>query len=380
MLLAVALFAARVIIGFVGAIDWQQVGAALGRLAWWQLLVLTAMLLVRQTLNAVPLARFVPGLGLGRSMQNDLGAVVIGTLSPPPSDVVLRVSMFRSWGVDPVFGMAGVTLNMFVFYVVRFLVPALGLLLLAWEGIERGQLVAAGLSALVALAVLLALYGITRGDALASLVGRTAGRVVARFRRSIDPDAWALAVVDFRGRMSTSVRRGVPPSLLALVLMVLVDGALLLVCLRFIGVGADDLDVLAALGAFLLAYPLTLMPLVGFGILDAALVAAYVEVAGLELEAEIVAGLVVWRVFTILGPLALGGAVVARWRGSSGRAQDDEVDDDAWDAQLRAALAVGDGERLTVLFDEAVERWGREAASRHWWRVLSAYDAGAQTG
>jgi hypothetical protein len=366
VLLAVALFAARVIIGFVGAIDWQQVGAALGRLAWWQLLVLTAMLLVRQTLNAVPLARFVPGLGLGRSMQNDLGAVVIGTLSPPPSDVVLRVSMFRSWGVDPVFGMAGVTLNMFVFYgeVPR---PALGLLLLAWEA-RAGPPRAA--SALVPRRPARAP---SRGDALASLVGRTAGRVVAR------PPQYRLrgaCVVDFEVD-STSVRRGMPPCCWPSLMVPSTARCCSCACVS--SGGGRRLDVLAALGVPA-GYLLTLMPLVGFGILDAALVAAYVEVAGLELEAEIVAGLVVWRVFTILGPLALGGAVVARWRGSSGRAQDDEVDDDAWDAQLRAALAVGDGERLTVLFDEAVERWGREAASRHWWRVLSAYDAGAQTG
>ena len=54
------------------------------------------MLLLRQVLNAVPLSQFVEGLGLRRSVQNDLAANLLGTVSPPPGDVVIRVAMFGS--------------------------------------------------------------------------------------------------------------------------------------------------------------------------------------------------------------------------------------------------------------------------------------------
>jgi uncharacterized membrane protein YbhN (UPF0104 family) len=101
--------------------------------------------------------------------------------------------------------------------------------------------------------------------------------------------------------------------------MVLSDSAILLLALRSVGIGAEQLSVIDVIGAFLIAYPLTLMPLAGLGILDAALLAAYTEIAGLPWEAEIVAALVVWRTITILGPLALGALTVVWWRRGAAR-------------------------------------------------------------
>lgn len=319
LIVAVSLAVGWIVVGLVGRVDWAQVAAALGRLQWWAVVPLALGLLIRQSFNAVPLTQFVPGLPFGRSLQNDVTANLIGTVAPPPGDVVLRVAMFKSWGIDPVDGMAGVTLNMMTFYVVRFLAPALGLLVLAVEGLERGQVVAALTSALIAVAVLVALVLISRGDAFAAWIGRIAGRVVRRFRASVEPDRWADAVVEFRGRMSHTLVQGLPKALGALVLMVLTDGCIVLLSLRLVGVGGEQLGPVVVLGAFLLAYPLTLMPLAGMGVLDAALIAAYTDVAGLEWESEILAGLIVWRVVTVLGPLALGAVSLLWWRRHAGR-------------------------------------------------------------
>jgi uncharacterized membrane protein YbhN (UPF0104 family) len=96
--------------------------------------------------------------------------------------------------------------------------------------------------------------------------------------------------------------------------MVLADSLILLMALRFVGVGPAVLSWTEIVGGFLLVYPLTLMPLFGLGVLDAALVAAWTATAGTEWEAEIVAALVVWRSVTILGPLAAGGITLALWR------------------------------------------------------------------
>jgi len=54
-------------------------------------------------------------------------------------------------------------------------------------------------------------------------------------------------------------------------------------------------------------------------VLDAALLAAYTDFAGLAREAEIVAALVGWRTITILGPLTLGALNVAWWRRDTAR-------------------------------------------------------------
>jgi uncharacterized membrane protein YbhN (UPF0104 family) len=312
---------AWIVVGFVGAIDWSQVVESFARLSISSVLVLGLGLLARQGFNAIPLARFVRDLTWRRSIQNDLGANVVGTFAPPPSDVVLRVSMFNSWEINPVDGMAGVTLNMITFYTVRFFAPVLGVVLLATHEVERGQLVTAGLSAVVSLGVIGALLAVMRGDAMAAWVGRAAARVAGSVKDGVDEEAWSLAVVDFRARMNATLRAGLAPSLLALIAMVLCDALILLLSLRSVGVSAAQLSAADVIAAFLLAYPLTLMPLAGLGVLDASLLAAYTAIAGLAWEAEIVAALVVWRTITIGGPLLLGALTVAHWRRSARTAE-----------------------------------------------------------
>lgn len=314
LLIAASLIAGRIIIGLVGSVDWQQVATALGRLPWAAVPLLIALLLVRQAFNAIPLATFVAGLGWWRSAQNDVTANLIGTVAPPPGDVVIRVSMFRSWGINPVDGMAGVTLNSLTFYVIRFAVPSLGLLLLIGEELQAGRVWLALGSLLVSAVIVVALVLVSRGERLAALVGSTSGRVAARFREEADPDQWADAVLDFRARMSTRLTRGLPISLLALLAMVVADGLVLLASLRALGVSGEYLPIVWVLGAFLIAYPLTAMPLAGIGLLDAALIVVFSEVAGDTLEPEIIAAFVVWRVVTLGGPLLLGLVSLGWWR------------------------------------------------------------------
>ncbi len=322
VLLAVALLAARIIIGLVGAIDWSSVWTSVRQLTLPGAILLLIVLLARQTFNGVPLAKFVNGLSLPRSMQNDMGAILVGTVAPPPSDVVLRVSMFRSWGIDPLEGMAGVTLNTLTFYVVRFSAPALGLLLFAFIEADAGHVWAAIGSAVVALVILVALVSLSRGDRLARIIGLTAGRVASRFRHEVEPEAWSRSVIEFRGRVGDRVRTGITPSLLALTVMVLAEALLLITALRLVGVDSDAVATLLVLSTFLVAYPLTLFPLMGLGILDAFLVAAWTQVAGVDYEARIVAGLIVWRVFSLLVPILLGGIAVTWWRRTTHGSQD----------------------------------------------------------
>lgn len=313
VLLAISLIAGWIVIGIVGAIDWAAVRSSFGRLQAWQLLPLFGLFLLRQGLNAVPLSRFVPGLSWRRSVQSDVSANLVGTVAPPPGDIVLRVSMFRTWGIAPVDGMAGVTLNMITFYGVRFAAPVLGLLLVAAQGADRGQWVIAGAGGLLAAAILVSLVLVMRSEALAATVGRSAARAVRTVRSSVDAQRWAEATVDFRGRASDALREGLPVALASMLAMVLTDGLLLLTALRFVGLPAEvsTVDVLAA---FLFAYPLTILPLFGFGLMDASLVASWTEIGGAAVEPVAVAGLAIWRAFTLLGPLAMGAAAVAWWR------------------------------------------------------------------
>jgi hypothetical protein len=319
LLIGASLLVGRIIVGLIDAIDWGAVVSSLARVSWTVLPLLVGLLLVRQAFNALPLARFVPGLGWWRSAQNDVTANLLGVVTPPPGDVVIRVAMFRSWGLNPVDGMAGVTLNSLVFYVIRFAAPALGLVVLVGEELSSGRTWLAVGSLVIAAAIVVALVLVSRGERLAFLVGKVAGSVVARFREDTEPEKWGAAVLDFRGRMSTRLSRGLPGALAALAGMVIVDGLVLLTALRAVGVPAAALSAVWILGAFLIAYPLTALPLAGLGVLDAALVVVFVDVAGANLEPEIVAGFIVWRVVTIGGPLLLGLLALWNWRRGDAR-------------------------------------------------------------
>jgi len=206
-----------------------------------------------------------------------------------------------------------VTLNSLVFYVIRFSVPILGVVLLLEHELSAGQTWSAVLSLLAAAAIVAAIVLVARGERFARLIGQMAARVVARFRDDVDADAWAESVAGFRETMSSRLFRGLAPSLAALTAMVVTDGVIVLISLRLMGVGASLLPLLVVLGSFFVAYPLTTLPLAGLGVLDAALVVAYTETAGVASEPAIVAALVVWRVVTLIGTLLLGTGVFGYW-------------------------------------------------------------------
>jgi len=313
LFLVVSLLVAHLLISLVGSVDWRQVGTALRQLGWAQIPTLLVLLALRQAFNAVPLAVFVPGLGFVRAFQNDSTANLVGTVTPPPGDVLARVSMFRSWGISPADAMPGVTLNSLAFYVIRFTIPVLGVVVLLRSYPETAQAWSAVLSLLVAVAIVIVLVLVSRGERFARLLGRQSARVAARFRDNVDADAWEEAVSAFRGRMSTRLTRGLPLSLAALAAMVVTDGVIALVCLRMVGVDSVLISAAFVLGSFFLAFPLTALPLAGLGVLDAALIVAYTDMAGVAAEPEIVAGLVVWRVVTLIGPLLLGAITLGWW-------------------------------------------------------------------
>lgn len=317
-LLLFSLVCGWIIVGLIGQVDWGAVWDALSRLAWWQLPLLVAVLLVRQVLNALPLALFIQGLGLYRAVINDLAAHLLAVVAPPPSDLVMRVGMFRSWGIEPARAIAGATMNAVAFYVNRFAAPIVGFALFAVLEARWDHVWLALGSGLIAVTIVVVVYLIIRAESFATALGRRAGRLGQRVRSSIDPEQWAEATAEFRGHMVDKFRRGFPRSLLGLTVMVLVDALMLAMAIRFVGVEAGEVALLIIVATYFVAYPLTLFPLMGLGILDAVLLAAYVNVGGLEIEPELVAALVVWRVVTILGPITLGAGALALWRRSTG--------------------------------------------------------------
>jgi len=318
LLLLVAILAGVVLFRLAGRIDWPAVWKAVWHLSWWQPFLLVAVLLVRQVLNALPLALYIPGVSVTQATMNDQGAILFSTIAPPPSDLALRVAMFNSWGVPTAKGLAGTVLNTLTFYIVRFSAPAVGFVLLAAVGQRPGLRYVEVLSILIAVTILVGLLLVVRSDGLARRAGSGAGRVVRRLRSTVDPEAWADACQAFRRDVAERFRWGFPRSLLGLAGMLVADLAMLVMCVRFVGVGSAELSLGALAIAYLFAYPFTLSPLQGLGIVDGLIVVSVADGLTDEAEAGLIGALMVWRLFTICGPLLLGALSVAWWRRPGG--------------------------------------------------------------
>ena len=319
-LLALSIACARIIIDLVGDIDWDAVWAGVRHLEAWQFAVLVAMLLVRQVLNAMPLVFFIDGLSVFRATGSDQGSALMSMIAPPTTDAVFRIVVMRSWGIDVGKAAAGSTCNTLVFYIARWIAPLLGVVVLISIRFSTAYgLVAAG-SFLVAVAIFVGALLVTRSEPLAKRLALWAGGIAARIRRSIEPERWATGVADFQGHIADRFRRGLAQSVPVLIGKLLVDAGILLLAIRFVGISQSQLSWVEVVAAFLVAFPLTLFPLQGIGVLDATLVAALTSVGGIELEAGLVAALVTYRVVTLGTPALLGALFIAGWRHTQRRA------------------------------------------------------------
>ena len=181
----------------MGRIDWSAVWDALSLLTWWQPIVLLAVVVVRQVLNALPLSFYIRGVSAYRATINDLGAILMSVVAPPPSDLALRVTMFTSWGVLGREGRWPARLmNTLTFYIVRFSAPALGFVLLLATGQPPGLRWLELASIAVAVTIVVGIRLVLRSEALARTVGTRAGRLVRRVRRTRGPRRLGRGVPD----------------------------------------------------------------------------------------------------------------------------------------------------------------------------------------
>lgn len=314
VMLALAAVIVIALIRVYRGVDIDSVLLALGHLSWWHVVVLTGLLLVRQLLNAAPLAIYIPGVTYARAVVNDLAAGTASAFAPPPSDMVLRVAMFTSWGVPLPTALAGTTMNALTFFIVRFGTPLVGFALLPFTGQSLGLRALDLLSLAVCAVLVIGLLLIVRSGAQAEAMGRTLGGLARRARGTVDPDGWAASFRAFQHVIAGGFARKFPMALLSTAGMVLADLLILVTALRIVGLSETTLPLVVIGTAFLLAYPLTLFPMQGAGVVDAALLVSIIDFAGEGIKEAAVAALLIWRVVTIAGPFLLGAGAVVLWR------------------------------------------------------------------
>ncbi len=318
-----------VVIGrFIRRVDWSMVWSALSQLSWWQPLLLFVLVLFRQVANGAPLMFNIPGVTLRQAAISDLAASTMGVIAPPPSESALRIAMFRSWGTPLSLAVAGAVMNSVTFFLIRFSAPALGFLVVALTGRSVGLRWLDVISLLIAALLLIGLLLVVRTATWARWGGLQAGRLARRLRPEVDPDAWADACAAFRDGIAGRFGFAFPRALLANLVMLMLDATILFASLRFVGLTTDQLPAADILIAYLFAFPLTAFPMSGLGVVDAAALASMVEAGGPAVTEPAIAGLIIWRLFTVVVVFLLGLIAVGAWRRASGRQQPmDEVAD-----------------------------------------------------
>ncbi|MEV6284007.1 lysylphosphatidylglycerol synthase domain-containing protein [Kribbella sp. NPDC051770] len=302
----------------IRGVDWSEVGYALTHLSLWQVGVLLVAMLCRRAVLAAPLALLITGLGYVRAMVSDVAAAAVATIAPSPGDVVIRLAMLRSWGIDTTDAASGLTLATTLFYVVRLAAPAFGFVIF-WAALElyppfawSGLLFGAG-----ALVLLVGLLYALRAERTAATIGRLLGRVFRRVRPSSQgPEVWKERLVSFQSHSAGRMSERGWLAVLSQVLLVAVEAGVLVLCLAFVGVQLDGRTVLVMVCSFMVAYPLTGLPLMGAGVLDATYAAFVADHTALD-ATDLVAGLLVWRVAVQVVPVVVGLLTVMWWRRST---------------------------------------------------------------
>jgi uncharacterized protein (TIRG00374 family) len=201
----------------------------------------------------------------------------------------------------------------------NLLLPVLAVLLLALDEESSPLLTTVAVigAAVFAVAVVL-LTLVFWSDALARGIGdicqRTVNRLLRALRRATTVAGWDERLVHFRRATVDLIRRRWPWLTLAAIVGNVTVFVVLLVSLRAVGIGAGEITWIEAFAGWSLARALQLIPLTpgGVGPVELGMTGILVGFGGAN--AEVVAAVLIYRVFTVVPTLLLGLATMAAWR------------------------------------------------------------------
>lgn len=313
---------------FVREISFGEILGAVGALEpiHWVLLVIAS--LARLAVEPLPHMAVLPGLSWWRGELSYLAPTAAVSVIPGPSDLVARYAMYRSWNISNAATALAVSLSWIYTTLAKALLPVISAVTLLIVGTRDLQAITVGsIAATAILAVALALVLLLRSERVARRLGHTAGhatlRVATRFRIEVPPtlaEDLAAKAAHFRETAGEIIRtRWLMGSTGAITAQLLLF-TLLLISLRGVGLTPEQLSGAQIFAAFAFVQLITSIPVTpgGLGVAEASYVLLLTAETGAGLIDPVTAGVLIYRVFSWLLLIPLGGLAWGAWRATVG--------------------------------------------------------------
>jgi putative heme transporter len=295
---------------------WATVSRILGQIPPAGLVVLTLVWIAGLWSHSFVLAASLPGLTRRRGLALNLTGSAVANVLPlgGAAGTGLNFAMTRRWGFSSGSFAAFLTVSTLANTVARLLVVVVALALAPVVHTSAAlPLVRTGTLLIPVLAVLAAVVWILASERAATHCGHTIDVVVggvARLVGSSRRPALTTSLAALRRAMLRVLRAGWRPMSAGMVGYLLLQAALLWLCFYVLG---SPLSLQALLTGLAVERLLTLVPITpgGAGVVEIGTVAALVALGGAP--AVVAAGFLLYRGFTYLLEIPVGGTTLAFW-------------------------------------------------------------------
>ena len=297
--------------------SYEDVWDALTSLDPVAILLLTALTFVVEGCKAGAFALIIEPLRFPDAFLAQESAAVVSNTVPGPSGTAARYVTYRKLGISTEDFATSYVVNSSVSYVLPLVLPSIGLALLSTqEDVPAPVWALALIGLVVSLALLVLAVLIMRSEPFARRFGARLGRFLNWLRglaRRPPGEAFGDIVVAWRRDVVDIFRQRALGLVGLFVLREVATYLILLASLRGLGVGAHILTPIEVFAVYTVVRLATLVEITpgNVGIAEALYIGALNWAAGGRDADAIVASVFVFRMFTYLGPIVIGGVCMA---------------------------------------------------------------------
>lgn len=320
LLLALALIGVVFGVMIPSFASYGEIWEAMSALGPWEWAVLAGVFLGLEFLKAAPAAAMVDQMSLGQSFVADESSKVAANALPGPSGTIARLAIYRSYGLDLIDFTQATVVNSALNNGVTLLLPigALGII------VSRGNVPATvwaitGAAVAMAAVITILIWQLLARESSARALGAWVGGLFVKLdglRGKTSERDWGDAAADVRSQLIGGLRAHGVMVLLLLLAKHCTTVVLLMLSLRYSGVMAGQLTLGGVFIVYAFASVATMIQITpgGVGVAEAVLITIGFAVAENASKIDITAGVLIFRIFTYLGPMILGLVCIGIWK------------------------------------------------------------------